>query len=325
MKIQKIHLVNFKRFTNIEIDNIPESSKLVVLIGSNGSGKSSIFDAFNFMDSAIKKDTPINDDFWHYFKKEKKLPLSVQIQFGNAVTHHLSDEKFQKPNLAADTFYGRSSLRQIPRLTRVAMGKIKQSHFKKDADRPKFFIERDNRFENDVEKITTDIIKAFFLSEQSNYEIKKQYVIPINEALERVFGGVNGTKLELLAMLPSEGGNPLQILFKKGKSEIPYNYLGAGEKEVFNLLINLLNRSKLYQNTIYYFDEMDVHLNTQLQFNLLKEVVENWLPPNCQLWTASHSLGFIEYAQQSEYACIIDFDDWDYDYPRVLLPVLKDN
>jgi predicted ATP-dependent endonuclease of OLD family len=325
MKIQKIHLVNFKRFTNIEIDNISEASKLVVLIGSNGSGKSSIFDAFNFIDSAIKKDTIINDDFWHYFKKEKELPLSVQIQLDNGRTYQLEDTPFKKLDLAADTFYGRSSLRQIPRLTRTMMGKAKQAHFKKDADRPKFFIERDNRFENDVERVTEDILKAFFISDKPNQEIKQQYIAPINQALQRVFGGMNGTKLELLAMLPPADGKPIQILFRKGKSEISYNYLGAGEKEVFNLLLNLLNRSKLYQNTIYYLDEMDVHLNTQLQYNLLKEIVENWLPPNCQLWTATHSLGFIEYAQQSEDACIIDFDDLDYDYPRVLSPVPKDN
>ncbi|MEO0044308.1 MAG: hypothetical protein RL329_3756 [Bacteroidota bacterium] len=325
MKIQKIHLVNFKRFTNIEITNIPETAQLVVLIGANGSGKSSIFDAFNFVDGAIKKDIALNDDFWDYFKKSKDMPLKVQLEFENGLMSLLSDEKFPKMNLPAHTFYGRSSLRQVPRLTRTAMGKTKPLHFKKDVDRPKFSIERDNRFENDVEKITEDIIKAFFLSEQSNQEIKQQYVVPINDALQRIFWGVNGTKLALLAMLPPADGKTIQIIFKKGNSEIPYNYLGAGEKEVFNLLINLLNRSKLYQDTIYFLDEMDVHLNTQLQYNLLKEIVENWLPPNCQLWTASHSLGFIEYAQQSKHAVIIDFEDLDYDYPRILSPAPKDN
>ena len=68
-----------------------------------------------------------------------------------------------------------------------------------------------------------------------------------------------------------------------------------------------------------------MHLNTQLQFSLLKEITENWLPENCQLWTASHSLGFIEYAKQSEHATIIDFDNLDFDHPRILLPEPKDN
>ncbi|HEY8938080.1 MAG TPA: AAA family ATPase, partial [Cyclobacteriaceae bacterium] len=51
MKIKKIELKNFKRFNDLTIDNIPESTKLVLLIGSNGSGKSSVFDAFELFNS----------------------------------------------------------------------------------------------------------------------------------------------------------------------------------------------------------------------------------------------------------------------------------
>jgi hypothetical protein len=43
------------------------------------------------------------------------------------------------------------------------------------------------------------------------------------------------------------------------------------------------------------------------------------------LWTASHSLGFIQYAKDNEDAAIFDFDDYDFDYPKVLTPVPKDN
>ena len=46
MRITKVELKNFKRFTDLTIDGIPTDAKLVLLIGSNGSGKSSVFDAF---------------------------------------------------------------------------------------------------------------------------------------------------------------------------------------------------------------------------------------------------------------------------------------
>ena len=46
MKIKKVHLQKFKRFTDLTIDNIPETAKLVVLVGPNGCGKSSLFDGF---------------------------------------------------------------------------------------------------------------------------------------------------------------------------------------------------------------------------------------------------------------------------------------
>ena len=134
-----------------------------------------------------------------------------------------------------------------------------------------------------------------------------------------------GTKLQLIEIIPPLEGKVAQISFRKGNSEMHYNYLSAGEKEVFNLLINLLSRGSLYQDTIYFLDEIDLHLNTKLQFSLLKEITENWIPENCQLWTATHSLGFIEYAKQTDIASIIDFDDLDFDLPRILSPEPKDN
>jgi hypothetical protein len=45
LRISKIKLNGFRRFVDLEIKDIPESAKLVVLAGPNGSGKSSIFDA----------------------------------------------------------------------------------------------------------------------------------------------------------------------------------------------------------------------------------------------------------------------------------------
>jgi len=325
MKISKIHLTNFKRFTDLLIDNIPSTSKLVLLIGSNGSGKSSLFDAFGLIDVAIKKDVARDDEFWRYYKKKKDTPVSVTIKDGNNSTYTITDEKFSFLNLAPTAFYGRTSFRQIPRLTRTSLGQGGQINFQKDSDRPHFFIERDNRFENDIEKITEVILKDFFRSQQSNEQIRQKYINPINSALKNIFGSGNGTKLQLIEIIPPLEGKVAQISFRKGDSEIHYNYLSAGEKEVFNLLINLLSRGSLYQDTIYFLDEIDLHLNTKLQFNLLKEITENWIPENCQLWTATHSLGFIEYAKQTDIASIIDFDDLDFDLPRILSPEPKDN
>jgi AAA domain len=45
VRVASLKLTNFRRFTDLEIRDIPQTVKLVVLAGPNGSGKSSIFDA----------------------------------------------------------------------------------------------------------------------------------------------------------------------------------------------------------------------------------------------------------------------------------------
>ncbi len=325
MKITQLQLVNFKRFTDLTIQDIPRTSKLILLIGANGSGKSSVLDAFGFVNNSIRLGFGIDNEFWNYFQKNKNQSFLVEVCFDNNNIHTISKKQYGKKSvLPVTTFYGRTSFRQIPRLTRTALGQ-KEFNIQKDSDRPKFFIDKDERFENDLEKITETILKEFFRTKQSNEQIIERYIAPINTAFENIFGNDNGTKLELLEIIPPLDGKVAQINFRKGESEFHYNYLSAGEKEVFNLLINLLSRSKLYQDTVYFFDEIDLHLNTKIQFNLLKEITENWIPENCQLWTASHSLGFIEYAKQTDIASIIDFDSLDFDLPKVLTPEPKDN
>ena len=276
MKISKLQLKNFKRFTDLTIDNIPSETKLVLLIGSNGSGKSTVFDAFSFINNRIKRDIGLAEDYTDYYRKNKKVASEVSIKFDNNDEVILPDNSYIDIKLPEETFYGRTSYRQIPKLTRTALGQNKyassEKDFDKDSDRPKYFIERDNRFENDIEKITEAILKEFFRGNQSTEKIRERYIDPINKALKNIFGEGNGTKFELIEILPPIEGKTAQINFRKGVSEIHYNYLSAGEKEVFNLLINIHSRVSMYQNTIYFFDEIDLHLNTKLQYNFLKEI-----------------------------------------------------
>ncbi len=324
MKITNIRLQNFKRFTDLQIQNIPTTSKLVLVIGNNGSGKSSLFDAFEFINQDIRKEGK-SPTYIDYFKKVKGNSLDINIKFDNEINVVLSDTNiYHVNNFAKNSFYGRTSFRQIPRLTRTSLGQNKFD-FELDNDRPRFFIDKDNRFENDIEKITGEILKAVFEENTSTDAIKQKYLSKINHAFEGIFGTKNGTKLQITQIIPPLDGKVAQVIFKKGVSEIHYDYLSAGEKEVFNLLINFISRSGYYQDSIYFLDEMDLHLNTKIQYNLLKEITENWIPENSQLWTISHSLGFIEYAKQAEKASILDFDDLDFDIPQIIHPENKEN
>ncbi len=44
MRVKGVHYKRFKRFTDLKIENLPETAKLIILAGPNGSGKSSFFE-----------------------------------------------------------------------------------------------------------------------------------------------------------------------------------------------------------------------------------------------------------------------------------------
>ncbi len=129
MRISKIQLVNFKRFTDLVIENIPKSSKLVLLIGSNGSGKSSVFDALEYLSRQSKRgDIP---DDKHYYAKDQSQVFFVSVTLADGNTLVAGNKEFLN-NPLAKNFYGRSSLRIEPRIQRTgATGVIE-----KDSDAP---------------------------------------------------------------------------------------------------------------------------------------------------------------------------------------------
>ena len=324
MKITKLELKNFKRFDDLTIDltSLAEPAKLVLLIGTNGSGKSSVFDAFEALNSYFIRGFINRNE--SYYRKNKAIEYQISLKLSNGVEIYLSKSSSISKQLGEGSFYGRTSVRQIPKLTRTSLGQGVVS-FEKDTDRPQTFIDRDNRFENDIEKIASSILTDVFKDNTSTEEIKKSYINPINRSFENIFGVEEGTRITLISIKPPLAGNTAEILFEKGNSQIPYDFLSSGEKEIFNIIINLLTRKAYFDDTIYFLDEIDLHLNTFLQKNLLKEITENWIPDNCQLWTASHSLGFIEYANEAERAAIIDFDNFNFDIPQVIVPSPKNN
>ena len=188
------------------------------------------------------------------------------------------------------------------------------------SDRPRRYNDQDTRFETDVSEMTKLIHDEVWQSEFDADRLRTKFVDPLNDALTRIFANGSPTRLQLTRISPALEDRPPDIRFRKGDSEIHYDLLSSGEKEVFNILLNLFTRREHLPNAIYFIDELDVHLHTRLQHALVREVVEHWIPDCSQLWTASHSLGFIEYATDAADAAVIDFDDLDFDRPQVLTP-----
>lgn len=322
MFISELQLKNFKRFTDLTINIGEDQPKLVLLIGANGSGKTAIFDAFELIGETTGEGSYTGNKLLDYYRKKRETPTSVAFKTDKQHDYTCefalnTNQRFVKSNFSftSTSFYGRSAIRYLPRLSRRTIGQV--VNVATDTDKPQYYIETDNRFENDIDILIKDIIDRIFkgINQSSSDQLDeiKRFLNRINAALPRIFGEDDTVSLRFIQFIPPSDGQPSRMIFKKGQSEINYDFLSSGEKEVINILFNLFVRTPYFQDTIYFFDELDTHLHTTLQYNLLKEIVENWIPDNCQLWTASHSLGFIEYAQKSQDAIIIDFDNYDFD------------
>ncbi len=322
MRIQSIQLQNFKRFTDLKIEGIPETAKLVLLIGANGSGKSSVFDALNlFGTQRYSNDSP-------YFRKEVGSIYKIEIATALDVTVLTSEgwkEGWNQMGQTKGQYFGRSSLRVIPAVEQISDPEEK---IKGNEDSPTNFTSEDRRFNADLAAFTTRIDKAlreptFQGKAADTLAIFREHIEPFNMALKRVFGSGEETTIQIQNYDNSDPGKPIQLFFKKGTSSINFDLLSHGEKQIVILLMGFVVRREQMENAVIFIDEMDLHLNTAVQKTVLEEIVEHWIPDSSQLWTASHALGFIEYALESDLAALIDLDALDYDLPQVITPAQK--
>jgi len=259
-----------------------------------------------------------NDNY--YLKKGNVRPL-INFEFG--------DKKDKNNNLSYVNFIGRSSMRIVPKIKMSPLD-FEKDILNKDKDAPKSLTDFDARFNFDATKYIRDVNKALrepiFRGEQADtVKIFHDFIEPLNNALINIFGKDKNTVIQISQFEDADFDSPPNLIFRKGESEFGYDLLSQGEKQVVITLLNFIVRKEQLENSIYFIDEMDAHLNTAIQYTLLKEITENWIPETCQLWTASHSLGFIDYARQAEHAAIIDFDQLNFDLPQILMPEPKDN
>ena len=79
MRIKNIRLKNYKRFTELTIADVPATARLVVLVGPNGTGKSSVFDSFLLKASAAVNNHRLSGNTDQYYEKVLQSQTTHQV------------------------------------------------------------------------------------------------------------------------------------------------------------------------------------------------------------------------------------------------------
>ena len=320
MKLKSIRIRDFRRFTDLTVQAIPETTRLIILAGPNGCGKSSFFDALiTWSISEIlnaghgRKNFNWEADYHAKMDREpnRNWPKTITLEpFGGI------------PAEPRKTVYARSAYRNDPEFQIRSLSRLGDPFERLPVAR---MINNDVAVSRNFQRLVSQSVEGLFAPEDSSMTLAdygEQILGDIRNALSTLF-----PKLKLDSL-----GNPLEdgtFRFTKGVSKgFAFQNLSGGEKAAFDLILDLVIARRVYNNTIFCIDEPESHMNARLQAELLS-VLYDLIPENCQLMLATHSIGMMRRARDIERehpgsVAFLDFGDRDFDQPQVIDPVKPD-
>lgn len=314
MKIKSISVKHFKRFTELKIQNIPETAKLVIMAGPNGCGKSSIFDALKTWHILWRGSGQYWDPNYHH-----KYGISEMLDTNRAIRVELHGTEPSNPSDRKKVLYMRSAYRNDPQFRMKSLNRMDSVL---EEERFSRLVENDVCVNLNYQRLVSNVFKDLFIDTDDSITISlyRQLVIgEIKSSLQRIFPDL------VLANL----GDPLEdgtFFFDKGISKkFNYTNLSGGEKAAFDLILDLIVKRGDFNDTVFCIDEPELHMNTRLQGDLLQEMY-NLINEKSQLWIATHSIGMMRKAKEiaaihPDEVVFLDFDNMDFDKPQVIEPV----
>ena len=323
MKIKRIELKKFKRFTHLIVENIPETTKLVVLVGPNGSGKTSFMEAMNHFHKFAGYG---NTGDYRYLSKVGDANTIDHNNWYNTASNLVNIEFYNMtvPNIVGSNenvrghFYFRSAYRNEPDFHIDSMRKQQNPI---ETIRLESLIQNDKTVSSNYQRLIANTIAGVFDNangEKAVATLRDELIGKIQIALKRVFDDLEFSSV----------GDPLQngnFYFTKGITKnFSYCNLSAGEKSAFDLILDIVVQSKYYSDAIYCIDEPETHMHTKLQGKVLRELYL-LIPGQSQLWLSTHSIGMLQEAEEIEKehpgtVTFLDFGGRDFDIDQIIRP-----
>lgn len=323
MKIKEITLQNYKRFVQKQAisfcDEDGEVNDMTLIVGDNGSGKSSVLQAIvAIVGTACGRFEHPSDLVWQGFEYDKLQPNkadSVRVE----VELLLSDEEFQPiekkwydyhqsgdyticPNLFLNLEYSKKNVtHSIGNYYHDEDGnEVFSKYESKDKKFPKlssiyWYTEQRNSFSlnnpksnvNDIATLRSRLVK---LSNIHGHIVSGRIVLKENEkdnfiALETIYNRIFPNRKFLGAIPQNDIDAPEEFWLTDGNNRYELAEMSAGECAIFPVLMDfaLLN----INNSILIIDEIELFLHPPLQQALVRALPK--LGKNNQFIITTHS------------------------------------
>ena len=316
MRLESAQITNFKRFVDLTIRNLPPDAKLIVLLGPNGCGKSSLFDAFQ-RSLKVEQVFGMSEEWQRYYRRATADAVTnsdaVQLNFHGR--NPTSQRNLKK------SLYIRSAYRHDPSFRDTT---IQQQKDVLDRHAVRRLIDTDQTVRNNYQRIIWRLLSKVTTPGLTTDDIMKDTIGDLQQSMELVFGDI---QVDALVAAQDTG----TFTFTKGTSRnFLYQNLSAGEKAAFDLLLDLVVNRAAFDDSLYCVDEPEAHVSTRLQGKLLNELYR-LVPGDSQLWLATHSIGMVRAAQaiRAEHTKEVAFLDMgfdpdgelrDFDQPQTIEP-----
>ncbi len=315
MKIKSIRIRDFKRFKHLDVSDLPETAKLIVLIGPNGCGKSSLFDAiYGKAQSNTKMTSPLFSTYYDRIAERSdifKAIEGVNIYFyGNQPSNEKDWE---------NAVHARSAYRNDPT---VSLNRFKDFDFNLRENKFVRMIDNDQSASQNYIHLISQAFEDLFENAdcgQTLHQFRDYIVAEIRDAFQNLFP----------ELILNSLGNPFEegatFRFDKGDTKgLSYENLSGGEKAAFDLILDLIIKRRKYKDAIFCIDEPEAHMGMRIQQKLLSTLYQ-LIPDDSQLWIATHSIGIMREAHtlnsgESGKVVFLDFSGLNFDEPQEIKP-----